>query len=243
MKDIIVPKDELFVTGLILILVSFFFYCVPFMTSVSPDTGGLFMCNYLIAAAYFVVLLITKRLKKGRQGLIPFFFFLILLLISAYSLNREMFVFESTVPWFAWLQIILCANYIAFAFFDRMPLWVQHVMTFLLGIAIVAFAYISIYLLPTYIISIIISFVLGISMHSFVGILFIIYTLVLLKKLVANKQAFMVSFLSGAGASVMLIIVFVVRWTLLTQDINTNYRQATVRESAGWPAWITMAQT
>lgn len=243
MKNIIVPKDELFVTGLILILVSFFFYCVPFMASVSPDTGGLFMCNYLIAAAYFVVLLITKRLKKGRQGLIPFFFFLILLLISAYSLNREMVVFESTVPWFAWLQIILCANYIAFAFFDRMSLWVQHVMTLLLGIAIVVFAYISIYLLPTYIISVMISFVLGISMHSFVGILFVIYTLVLLKKLVANKQAFMVSFLSGAGASVVLIIVFVVRWTQLTHDINTNYRQATVRESAGWPAWITMAQT
>jgi XrtN system VIT domain protein len=213
------------------------------MSSVAPDTGGLFMCNYLITVGYFIALKVSKRLKKGNQGLMPFFLFLILLLISAYSLNRDMTVFETAVPWFAWLQVVLCANYIAFAFFDRLSLWAQHVMIFVLGIAIVTFLYISIYLLPTYIISAAISFVLGISMHSFVGALFVIYTLVLLKKKVAGKQAYMVSFLSGAGVSVLVVIVYVARWVTLTNDINANYRHATVRENEGWPAWISMAQT
>jgi XrtN system VIT domain protein len=243
MNTSILRKDEMFITGLILILVSLFFFCIPFMSSVAPDTGGLFMCNYLITVGYFIALKVSKRLKKGNQGLMPFFLFLILLLISAYSLNRDMTVFETAVPWFAWLQIVLCANYIAFAFFDRLSLWAQHVMTFVLGIAIVTFLYISIYLLPTYIISAAISFVLGISMHSFVGVLFVIYTVVLLKKLVAGKQAYMISFLSGAGVSVLVIIVYVARWVTLTNDMNANYRHATVRENEGWPAWISMAQT
>lgn len=233
----------MFITGLVLILISLFIYCVPFMSSVAPDSTGLFMCNYLITAGYFIALKVSKRLKKGNQGLMPFFLFLILLLISAYALNRDMTVFETAVPWFAWLQVVLCANYIVFAFFDRLSLWAQHVMTFLLGIALVTFLYIAIYLLPTYIISAAISFVLGISMHSFVGVLFVIYTVVLLKKLVAGKQAYMISFLSGAGLSVVVIVVYVVRWVMLTNDINANYRHATVRENSGWPAWISMAQT
>jgi XrtN system VIT domain protein len=243
MNNSIVRKDGMFITGLILILISLFFFCIPFMSSVAPNVGGLFICNYLLTAGYFIALKVSKRLKKGNNGLMPFFLFLILLLISAYSLNRDMTVFETAVPWFAWLQVALCANYIAFAFFDRLSLWAQHVMTFLLGIAFVTFLYIAIYLLPTYIISAAISFVLGISLHSFVGVLFVIYTVVLLKKLLARKQAYMVSFLSGAGLSVLMIVVYVARWVMLTNDINANYRHATVRENEGWPAWISMAQT
>ncbi|HUP10647.1 MAG TPA: XrtN system VIT domain-containing protein, partial [Niastella sp.] len=56
------------------------------------------------------------------------------------------------------------------------------------------------------------------------------------------KKAFKASFLGGAGVSVLVIIVFVARWVMLTNDINTNYRHATVRENEGWPAWISMAQ-
>ena len=236
-------KDGIFITGLILILVSLLFYCIPSMSGVSSDTGGLFFCNYLITVVYFIVLVAGKRLKKGKQGLMPLFLLLILLLISAYSLNREMTVFQSTVPWFAVLQIVLCANYIAFAFFDRIPLWLQYVMTFLLGIAFVTFLYIAIYLFPLYIISAFISFILGVSVHAFVGALFVIYTLVLLKRLVAGKQTYMISFLTGAGASVLLIVVYVIRWVMLTHEINTNYRHATVRENEGLPAWISMAQS
>jgi XrtN system VIT domain protein len=243
MKNNAILKDKLFITGLLLIVLSAFFFCVPF---VSPDAyhgdSGLFICNYTIAVIYFVILVISKRLKKGNNGLMPFFLFLILLLISAYSLNRDMTVFENTVPWFAVLLIILCVNYIAFAFFQRFPHWLQYVMTFLLGIALVAFLYIAIYLFPLYILSIIASFALGISVHSFVGLLFVIYTIVLVRKVIANKQALLLPFIGGAGASVVLIIVFVVRWGIMTNEINTTYRQATVRENEGWPAWVTLAQ-
>lgn len=235
-------NDKLFITGLLLILLSAFLFCIPLMASAYNGDGGFFICNYSIAVIFFVILLISKRLKKGNEGLMPLFLFLILLLISAYSLNRQMTVFQDSVTWFTVLQIGLCINYIAFAFFKRLPVWLQYIMTFLLGIAFITFLYIAIYLFPLFIISIIASFVLGISVHSFVGLLFVIYTIVLLKKVVANNQAFFISFLGGAGVSVALIIVFVVRWTLLTNELNTAWRQATVQENEGWPAWVTLAQ-
>src|SRR5690349_5780112 len=118
-------SDKLLITGLVLIIVSLFFYCLPVLFPQSTNTSGLFICNYGITVVFFVLLIASKRLKKGREGLLPFFLFLILLLISAYSLNRDMVVFEKAVTWFAVLQVILCANYIAFAFFPSCPRWLQ----------------------------------------------------------------------------------------------------------------------
>ncbi|OQP58627.1 XrtN system VIT domain-containing protein [Niastella populi] len=234
-------KDKQFIEGLILIPISLFFFCLPVFFTLN-HSSGLFVINYAIAVIYFVILLAGRRLKKGRDGLMPLILFLILFLISAYSLNREMTVFEKPVTWFAVLQVILCVNYIAFAFFKRFPRWLQYVMTFLLGIALVTFLYLAIYLFPLYILSVMASFVLGISAHSFVGLLFVIYTIALLRKVVKDNQALFVSFLGGAGASLVVVVVFVVRFTLLTNEINTTYRQATVRENEGWPAWVSLAQ-
>jgi len=239
-------NDTLVMTGWLLILASLFFYCLPvlfpFSFPVSADTNGLFVCNYAITVVFFVLLLASRRLKKGREGLIPLFLLLILLLISAWSLNRGMIVFEKVVTWFIVIQVVCCINYIAFAFFSRFPGWLQLLMTFLLGIAMVTFFYLACYLIPLYAPSFIASFALGISIHSFVGLLFVIYTIVLLRKVVAHKRVFLYSFLGGVSASVILIIVYVIQWTVLTNDLNTTYRQATVRETEGWPAWVSVAQ-
>ena len=235
-------KDKLFITGLLLIPLSLLFYCIPSMVNMTKDTFGIFVCNFTITIIYFVLLVASGRLKKGRGGLMPFFLFLILLLISAYSLNREIVVFEKIVTWFAVLQILLCINYISFAFASRVPQWLQLVMVFLLGISLVTFLYIASYLVPLYALSFIASFVLGISIHAFVGLLFVIYTIVLIRKVVVAKGALLYSLLGGIGVSVAIIVVFVVRWGIITNELNTTYRHATVRENEGWPAWVTLAQ-
>jgi len=235
-------KDKLFITGLLLILLSLLVYCIPAMVNMAKDTFSIFIVNFSITIVYFVLLLASKRLKKGRGGLIPLFMFLILLLISAYSLNREMVVFEKIVPWFAVLQIILCINYIAFAFASRVSQWLQLLMVFLLGISLVTFFYIASYLFPLYVLSFIASFVLGISIHAFVGLLFVIYTIVLIRKVIVGKGPLLYSLLGGIGVSVGIIVVFVLRWGSITNNINTTYRHATVCENEGWPAWVTLAQ-
>lgn len=235
-------NDKLLITGLVLIIVSLFFYCLPVLFPHSTNTSGLFICNYGITVVFFVLVIASKRLKKGREGLLPFFLFLILLLISAYSLNRDMVVFEKAVTWFVVLQVILCANYIAFAFFPSCPRWLQVIMTFLLGIALVTFLYMACYLVPLYALSAVASFALGISMHSFVGLLFLIYTIVLARKVFAYRSVFLYSFLGGLGVTVVLIVAYVIQWSLITSEMNKTYRLATVEEGSGWPAWVSVAQ-
>ncbi|MBO9199108.1 MULTISPECIES: XrtN system VIT domain-containing protein [Niastella] len=235
-------KDGLFITGLVLIPISLFFLCIPAMTIMQQDTLGLFVCNFTITVAYFVLLLSSNRLKKGREGLMPLFLFLILLLISAYSLNREMVVFENTVTWFAVLQIILCINYIAFAYFKHISQWLQLVMVFLLGVSLITFLYIAIYLFPLYVFSLIASFVLGISIHAFVGLLFVIYTIVLVKRAVAGSRILLYALYGGIGVTIVTVVAFVLSWGIITKNINTTYRHATVHENEGWPAWVSLAQ-
>src|SRR5687767_5301292 len=96
-----VRQDQLFLVGLLLIPISLFFFCIPFIWEVNAGGYfGLFIPTYALTIVYFVMLLYSKRLKAGREGLFPLFLFLILFLISAYALNREIAIFETAAPWF-----------------------------------------------------------------------------------------------------------------------------------------------
>src|SRR5690606_24552700 len=113
-------KDPVYLTGLVLVAVSFLFYMVPLIypSSVSTASGGLFLVNFSITAIYLILLFVRGMIKRRSGKLHHIILFLILFLISAYSLNREMAVFEQSVPWFAVLLILICINYILFIFFE-----------------------------------------------------------------------------------------------------------------------------
>jgi XrtN system VIT domain protein len=238
------PKDALFLSGLALILISLAFYCIPFWRTIENNAYiGLFFMNYTITVIYFIMLIGSKRLKKGREGLFPFFLFLVLFLISAWSLNRDMNVFEKAVPWFVALQVLVCVNYIAFAFWASFSRWLQHVMTFVLGVAAVTFLYMSCYLAPIYGYGLLGSLFFGISVHVFVPALFLIYTIVLYRKIRATDKRFVRSFTTGVVIPIVLIAIYVVQWNLVVNSINKTYRQSSISESNELPLWVSVAQT
>lgn len=235
--------DRLFITGCAFIAVSLLWFCVPLWVNIRTDTHfGLFVGNYVMAVIYFFILWGSGRLRRGREGLYSLLLFLILFLISAYSLNREMNVFESSAGWFTTLQVIVCLNYISFAFFEKLPVKVQHFMCFILGIATLAFAYLSFYLVPLYAISAIGFFALGISLHTFVPLLFCIYTIGLIRRKAAQNNKLWFSF--GAGISTMIIvaIMYTMQWTSIVNTINTTYRKAELMQKNNLPGWIAVAQ-
>lgn len=235
-------KDKLYATGLVLIAISLFFFSIPFFTHISGENAmALFIPNFVITVGYFLLLWANGRLKKGREGLFPIFLFLILFLISAYSLNREMVVFEDSVTWFAVLLVFLCCNYIAVAFFGSFPRWLQHLMVILLGTGMVIFLYLSMYLLPVYPYGLVLGLILGISLHCFVPVLFSIYTIVLMRRITAANHKYWWSFAGGAGTVVTLIVVFVIQWSNITHDINTTWRRATAGGSDGLPGWVAVS--
>jgi XrtN system VIT domain protein len=237
------PFDRLFITGCALIAVSLLWYCLPLWINIPTDTHfGFFVGNYVITVIYFFILWGSGRLRRDREGLYSLLLFLILFLISAYSLNREMSVFESSVGWFTTLEVIVCLNYIAFAFFEKLSPKVQHLMCFILGIATLAFAYLSFYLVPLYAISAIGFFALGISLHTFVPVLFCIYTIILIRRKAAHNSKLWFSFGAGVTTMIIIAVVYTLQWSSVVNTMNTSYRKAELIQKNNLPGWIAVAQ-
>jgi XrtN system VIT domain protein len=241
MKSIIF-KDKIYFTGLILIAVSFtvFLLRLEFPTQSGFEMNGVFLVNYLLAVGYFVFLLINGRLKKGRNGLPVLLLFLVISLVSCYSLNMDVNVFDDSSFWFCVILIVVCLNYMSFGWFSYFPEWARILFFAIAGISFSVFVYLSIYLFPLYIISIPGVLLLGTSLHSFVPLLFCIYTLVLLER--ANNRRYLTVFICAFACSVLFTSGYVVNWYRNLLPVNKHFQYASITENNGLPGWVDVAQ-
>jgi XrtN system VIT domain protein len=236
-------KDKLYVSGLAFLVISLLVFCIPMLSSMRPDnTFAFFGVNFIFTAVYFFMVLASGRLRKGRNGLPILFIFLILFLISAYALNREMTVFEDTVDWFTIVLVLSCINYLLFAWHHHLPLSLQLLNYFIAGISFVAFFYLSCYLLPLYAVGGVVFFALGISLHTFVPLLFCIYTVVQVRKTAVLNTRIWVSFSSGIALAIICVAVFSFQWESKVSGINKDYRTSGVDEQNNLPSWIAVAK-
>ena len=164
-------SDRLFLAGLAIIGLALLFFCLPFFQTSSADmtqdSMGMALMIYLFTVIYFIMVLGSGRLKKGNDGLAPFFLFLILFMISSFALNRELNVFESSVPWSATLLCLTAISVIVMCVRESIPIWLMHLLLLLLGAGFSLLLYFTFYLLPMYPIAGVAFFVLGLSLHVF----------------------------------------------------------------------------
>ena len=93
-------SDATYITGIILLSISFaVFLWTDALTKSEDSQFGVFLFHFIIAVIYFVSLMANGKLRKGSGGLPHVFLFLLLSLISAYALNRNLRVFQISVPW------------------------------------------------------------------------------------------------------------------------------------------------
>ena len=244
-----IRQDKTWYTGIILIIASLIFFCRP--TLIGPgihdglglyDAFGHFLLNYLFTVAYFFVLLGSGRLKKDRRGLAPFFLFLVLSLISAYALNREIPVFEKSTGWLVFVLVLSCLNCMTLQFFAQMPAWAQHIVCLIAGVSIMLFLYLMIYLFPICALSIIVFWFLGISLHTFVPLLFFIYTIVFISRAGAGNKRLFVSFISGIALVLLITTSYIGWWSSIVGDMNDEYARGSNSQNRGIPAWTYTAQ-
>jgi XrtN system VIT domain protein len=223
-------KDVVYTYGLTILLLSLISFYIPECASVQFEMGW-FLGNFLFTLVYFFILLFAKRLYKrkghGVRGI-----FLILLLISAFALNREMNVFETSTDWLCILLIISCINILAFPYRGIMPKWLRHIQSFLSGISLCCFFYLSCYLLPLYVFGVFLFFVLGISLHAFVGLLFSIYIILLVKR----TRRYRIGFWTGIGTGLAIVLIYCITWGYTVKKINSSTGKS------GLPEWVTVAQ-
>lgn len=232
-------NDVIYRTGLILLAITVIIFLIPELVHVE-NTMPWFFVNHAITALYFLILLFSGRLRRGREGLHPFFLFLLMFLVSAYALNRFFSVFEASTPWFA-VTIILCSvNYIAFAFLRVMPVPVRMVMFFLLGLSVCCFLYMAIYIAPFTALGVVVSFFFGISLHGLVPLLFFLYTIRLFRRSYANKRAYKLSFRYGIVTTLLIVFVYALLWRVNVIQMDKAYHEADIQETY-LPRWLNVA--
>lgn len=235
-------RNGMYQTGLAAILLSLIIFCLPFSQIAGiQQNGGLFIMHFLIAVIYFFTLWFGGYLRKKNGGIYFFFLFLVLFLISAYSLNRDFNVFEDSTGWLCVLLVISCVNYIAFGAFQQMPSGVQQLMCFVLGISFVVFLYLAMYLVSLYPLSAALFFVLGLPLHSFVPLLFVIFTIRLMRKIRLENKLFLYRFYGAIAVCACITVLFTIQWAIANNRLAKAYNSID-SQTTGLPAWVRAAQ-
>lgn len=236
--------DKYLVGGWATILLSSLIFCVPLLTPISSEQYlAFFAFHFGIVITYHFILYLNREGRVENNRIHYRLVKLVLLLISAYALNREMEVFAASPLWFSIVLVVLSINYLASVLFEKMPAWFRYLSFFLFGIALILFGYLAIYLLPLYFISIPGLLMLGVSIHTFVPLLFCIVTVFLTTRLAKSNQRYWVGFAAGILTTIIFITGFVVIWDNKTHAINKQYTMAMAEGEDKLPLWVQVAQS
>jgi len=237
-------QDPLYSVGLLLIAVSaaVLFITIPISHS---DSTGAFFINYAISGGYLVAVFIRAvsghkwLISKGK--LIHTVILLILWFISAFALNRDMNVFDSSVAWLSvWIVVSSIAVMLA-PMNSVLPKVVNYIIFFILGSALVLFTYYAIYLVPLYAISVIGIIAIGISMHTYIPLFLVIVTFVLIKRAARQNRGILYPVIAGAVLPLLICTWFLISWNSTNKQINLLINQNALND-AKVPAWITVSQ-
>ncbi len=239
--------DPVYLTGIILILLSLFVYLISGNNSVATSSNyfGLFFINYGMTLFYFSMVLI-----KGFVGFKwPFFRtrityvipLCVLMTISAFALNREVCIFEKMADWVSVLLIIQCIMLLAFPFISEFPKFIRGIMSFCIAFILPLITYFAIYLMPFFLIGLVGSFIIGISLHVFVPLFMLITICVLMYRSIHNYKEMLVPAIAGMTIPLVILVVFVVKWTHKTNEINYLLNNSIMNESE-IPNWIRISQ-
>lgn len=237
-------QDRLTVTGLIMLILS----AIVFVITVSAQANqvmGVFFINYTISAGYFVVLVIHGIAKHKwrfmRNKLEHTIILLLIWFVSAYSLNREMNVFDDSVAWLCVYVVAAGLIFLAGIFYEVMPDISRRILFFLLGSAFILFFYLALFLFPLYGVSIIGVLAIGISLHTYIPACIAAVVIVLLIRAIRKDTNTAWFFGAGALWPVSVCLVFVLIWNNTDKKINQLLNQNTLNE-AKIPAWMVVSQ-
>jgi len=238
-------EDKLTNLGLVLIIVSLTAFIVTGSVTRHNEDFGVFFVNYVITMAFTVAVFVrTIRDHKWRwsQGKTEHtVVMLVLWFISAFSLNREMNVFEDSVTWLCiWVVLSSMALLLAmrYNYLSGIP---KYFTFFCLGAALLLFTYYAFYLLPLYILSIIGLIAVGISMHTYIPLFMAIVTVALIRRASREDNITLYTAVAGFVLPVVICIAFVINWRMENQQINLILNQNMLNEGK-LPAWIAVSR-
>lgn len=237
-------QHPLDIAGLAMIILSAIFLLFSKQFGRQDDIS-LFFVNYFLSVSYLIAVLIhtVSRYRwhfadgKFRHTVL----LLVLWFISAFALNREMNVFDSSVDWLTVWLIIAAVSLLLAVRHSTLPKALQYLIYFLLGTALLLFTYYALYLIPLYAISLIGLLAIGISLHSYIPLFLTIATAVLIIRAGRENKTLVYMAASGFILPLLACAVFLLSWHSANKQINLIINQNTLNE-AKLPAWITLSK-
>jgi XrtN system VIT domain protein len=233
-------KDGLLAFGWALILISLSLFSLPLLFNTGDQPFPLFLLNYTIAVLYWAYLLNKRKVRIQENRIHHRFCLLVLFLISAFSLNREMNVFETSTTWLTCLIVLVSVNYLLAVFFEDIPVPSRYVSVFVLGVGFVLFIYYSLFLFPLYIISFFGLIGLGLSIHTFIPLIISINTIILINRLADGKSRYWAGFSLGVLLSIGTMFIYALQWNREVKKINNSYASIN-RSNSDLPGWMNVA--
>lgn len=242
------PRTDLTLhyAGVGFILLSTLIFMLPEWGVAAHDgpTFGIFCLNYGLAFLYLMVLMLRGyfSIKRPFQHLEQLYLLLVLALISCYSLNRQMNIFQDSAPWLEAQVTFFCAALVGYSFHERLPHLLKRLLLFVLGAGAVLWTYYALYLVPFYLIGAFGMIALGISLHTFVPLWVVLSLGFGAAKAAASDRYFLRSFLAGAAFPVLFLVFFLVQWRLRDEQINFYSNDYILQENETLPRWVKLSQ-
>ncbi|MGN7722261.1 XrtN system VIT domain-containing protein [Chitinophaga sp. 22620] len=189
--------------------------------------------HHIIATAALLCLWFAKKENRGDL----FVLVCLMYFVSCFALNRVLNILHSTTPWFAIYLLVVTPSLLLFRYMSRLPAWARVLTGVFAGLALLAYVYLALFLLPLYPISIPALFALGFSIHTFVPAVLCFIVGAALKRYRLWKSA-----LAGLAAGLAVVAVFCVIYNQRAGELTRIYNRQQIQGAGLLPAWVEAAQ-
>lgn len=209
------------------------------------DDLSFFFLHYIIAVAYSISLIVHQsfgiRRSWRKEYLHKTIILLNLFLISAFALNRELPVFENSVPWYCVYILVSSLALLANQYSEKLSRPIQYLQQALLGSALLLYLYMTIYVANFYIIGTVGIILLGIGAHIFVPALLLFAAI---RSIILTWDMIKVTwFIGGIVLTCCMVIAFSIEWNARVRNIDRIVNQSVIQADTDLPPWTKVAQT
>lgn len=243
-------RDSTFTVGFLLLLVSAgAFGLYELLGGTRPESGDnslMVMLHYGLFIAYGIILMVNGHLgffKAHASTRRPARWLgLLLWLISAYALNRNLAVFQQSTAWLCWALVGVGITMFIYAWKEVLPVRAQQVLYVGLAFGFCLFAYMAVYVVPLYLISVPLLIALGLSSHTFVPLTFAIVLGKRIWRDSRREEHLRPGVAVGLAVPVITLVVFLTSWVGTVNRIERTRMEATTRNTTDLPEWVLVAQ-
>jgi XrtN system VIT domain protein len=224
---------------------SFGLFLLPDWIESTNRVGGVIMLNYIIAVGFLIRLLLIKAVRFWSlpvEYLPHRLIGAMLWLISCFSLNREMTVFQDSVVWLQAYLLVVGVGCVSVGFWKTIGQDGRSMLTFLLAAGWVLYVYFAFILLPLYLIGSIGILFLGLGIHMFIPFILAVSVGRLLRKIYQKDASLRPALYVGMGFPLAFTAYFLIFWTSEVRKFEQLTAEATASKTNQLPVWVQVAQ-